>query len=383
MASHKYYDLSSDNDDSYDEDDGYSSCSSEDDGDGFQRLPSKTNHNAKVTVTSSGQDPLWGRTILHLDIDCFYVQAEEIQRELRKSDKPIPPMAIGQKHIIVTANYIARSLGVKKLQSKREALETCPTLWIIDRSDLRQYRKFSRAVYEAFRRTIYELYRRVFRDTSTSMEAILKRVACVRGTMDEMMTDLSTVVNKISNEPDGGEAVLSKLIPSQRIEEQHKLHVFGEDSQTPVELVEDQTGARTTVSFHSSNSYGTQNLARSRRNIHESHNGNKMECRKRLEIADQLGRYICFHVQKQTQFHTTVGISVSPLLAKIASGLTKPKAINVLLPWRTSELLYCMPLRKMPNVGHRTMKALEGALREEMAYGERGVQETNTPFPVL
>ena len=95
MASHKYYDLSSDDNGSYGNHYGDSSCSSSEDDDDDNDYGSSSN-------ATNGQDPLWGRTILHLDIDCFYVQAEEIERGLRKSDKPIPPMAIGQKHIIVS-----------------------------------------------------------------------------------------------------------------------------------------------------------------------------------------------------------------------------------------------------------------------------------------
>ena len=77
MATHKYYDLSSDND-SYGNSDS-SGSSSEDDYDDVY-------HDGSASI--SGQDPLWGRTILHLDIDCFYVQAEEIERGLRSSGKP-------------------------------------------------------------------------------------------------------------------------------------------------------------------------------------------------------------------------------------------------------------------------------------------------------
>lgn len=207
----------------------------------------------------------------------------------------------------------------------------------------------------------------------------MKRVPCERGFMDEMMGELSTVVNKIANEQDGGDTVLSRLETAQQNETPHKLHIFGEDSRTSIELVEDQTGATTTVS--SRNNHGAQNLSQLRRNIHESHNGNRTECRKRLQIATQLARFICWRIQKQTQFHTTVGISVSPLLAKLASGLTKPKAINVLLPWRSSKLLYAMPLRKMPHVGSGTMRVLEGALRERMTAVES--QESASPCTVM
>jgi nucleotidyltransferase/DNA polymerase involved in DNA repair len=261
---------------------------------------------------------------------------------------------------------LARSLGVKKLQLKSEALEACPSLWIVDGSDLRHYRKHSRLVYDAFRQAVGESYRHVFGDPSSPLEHVMKNVPCQRGAMDEMMGDLTEVVNKLVAEPDKGETTLSKFFQHQEGQPQ-KTHIFGDDSQcSVVHLVEDQTNTSTTVSFNSAGiSKVNRNLSHPRRNIHETHKGSKIACRQRLEVACRLGRFICQSIQNRTKFHTTIGLSVSPLLAKLACGLTKPKAINVLLPWRSSDLIYGMPLRKMPNVGHRTMQALEGAILVE------------------
>jgi hypothetical protein len=98
MSGHKYYDLSSDNDS---DDVSFGSESSNDD------VFAQDNSSAAMI---SGQDPLWVRTIVHLDIDCFYVQAEEIERGLRDSGRPIPPLAIGQKHIIVSKFAVGLSI---------------------------------------------------------------------------------------------------------------------------------------------------------------------------------------------------------------------------------------------------------------------------------
>jgi hypothetical protein len=89
MSGNKYYDFASDND--VNEDASYGSD-----------CESSSSEDECRSVVASGQDPLWGRTIVHLDIDCFYVQAEEIERGLRNMGRPIPPLAIGQKHIIVS-----------------------------------------------------------------------------------------------------------------------------------------------------------------------------------------------------------------------------------------------------------------------------------------
>ena len=49
-------------------------------------------------------DPCLGhsRTIIHVDIDCFYAQVEM----LRNPDLRNIPLGIQQKHIVVTCNYV-------------------------------------------------------------------------------------------------------------------------------------------------------------------------------------------------------------------------------------------------------------------------------------
>jgi nucleotidyltransferase/DNA polymerase involved in DNA repair len=378
------------------------------------------------------RDPLWGRSILHLDVDCFYCQCEEIDRHLRIAHNNVTvengngdgdafnngttsttasnstttsqrPLAIGQKHIIVTCNYEARRFGVKKLQSRVGAIQACPQLMIVEGSDLRQYRRHSRAVYGAFRRAVLNIARAVLdapgaspgdddgdgdddydydiQENTTSGrkgipdDELARFVPARKGSMDEMMVDLSVVVDSLHKqhhrrESHGGDAIVGKMeehIISILGIDYHDLmgagngwYIFGEKSSTSVtNMVEDQTGAATTVSFLDP----PIKLSESRRNIHElNRSGDKQACLQRLHIASQLATYICNFINQETDFSTTVGVSVSPLLAKLASGLKKPKSINMLYPWRSSILMNGMPLRKMHDIGYKTMKVLEGVL---------------------
>ncbi|KFQ95384.1 DNA polymerase iota, partial [Nipponia nippon] len=84
------------------------------------------------------------RVIVHVDLDCFYAQVEMIRNpELR--DKPL---GVQQKNIVVTCNYEARKLGVKKLMSVRDAKEKCPQLVLVNGEDLTPYREMSYKVTE-------------------------------------------------------------------------------------------------------------------------------------------------------------------------------------------------------------------------------------------
>jgi DNA polymerase iota len=319
---------------------------------------------------------LWSRSILHLDIDCFYCQCEEIDRNLRDI-KPLRPLAIGQKHIIVTCNYEARKYGVKKLQGRENAMAACPDLWIVEGSDLQHYRRHSRAVYEAFRLAIQEIASELYSSSSSSLPP--PKVPVRKGTMDEMMADVTAAVEIMIAKNEQHEGMRNP----NAINQDQVLYIFGDSALTSAAvLVEDQTGQEALVSFDNNNSSNNDSngLAESRKNIHEAHGTeqDQQACRTRLFVASQLAARICQRILDATGFHTTVGISVSPLLAKLASGLNKPKSVNLLYPWRSSRLMYYMPLRKMHNVGHRTMRALEGNMPSSSSSPSGGKKDMKT-----
>ena len=83
------------------------------------------------------------RTIIHVDIDCFYAQVEMIRNpELRNL-----PLGVQQKHIVVTCNYVARKRGVKKLSFVSDAKKKCPDLVLVNGEDLTVYREFSGKIH--------------------------------------------------------------------------------------------------------------------------------------------------------------------------------------------------------------------------------------------
>ena len=79
------------------------------------------------------------RTIIHIDVDCFYAQVEM----LRDPSLALKPLGIQQKNIVVTCNYVARQRGVGKCQYITEAMKVCPDLVLVNGEDLARYRKVS------------------------------------------------------------------------------------------------------------------------------------------------------------------------------------------------------------------------------------------------
>ncbi|XP_065745691.1 DNA polymerase iota isoform X7 [Phocoena phocoena] len=84
------------------------------------------------------------RVIVHVDLDCFYAQVEMISHPELKGK----PLGVQQKYLVVTCNYEARELGVKKLMNVRDAKEKCPQLVLVNGEDLTRYREMSYKVTE-------------------------------------------------------------------------------------------------------------------------------------------------------------------------------------------------------------------------------------------
>ncbi|XP_030369717.1 DNA polymerase iota [Scaptodrosophila lebanonensis] len=84
------------------------------------------------------------RTIIHLDMDCFYAQVEEIRDPTLRTR----PLGIQQKNIVVTCNYVARAQGVRKLMLIAEAQRLCPQLVLVNGEDLAPYRLMSQKIFD-------------------------------------------------------------------------------------------------------------------------------------------------------------------------------------------------------------------------------------------
>ncbi|KAF0980958.1 hypothetical protein FDP41_012746 [Naegleria fowleri] len=82
--------------------------------------------------------------IIHLDIDCFYAQCEEVENPSYRD----VPLGIQQNQTISTVNYCARlRYGVPKMTRVSKAKEICPQLVIIP-ARMEIYREMSRKIFE-------------------------------------------------------------------------------------------------------------------------------------------------------------------------------------------------------------------------------------------
>ena len=333
----------------------------DDDGLGMMNSPFTSRYECDL----SSNHNLWSRVILHLDVDCFYCQCEELDRRLDKN----VPLAIGQKHIVVTCNYAARARGVTKLQLRTQAKKVCPDLLIVEGSDLERYRQHSRAIYNAFRKCLKQISEEMVEQSEPAAKGIeasqVKIPVQKTGGMDEIIADITAAVIFYQQRQPQDSAGPSNL-------SDESFFIFGQNTTTEIVLVEDQTGQKTVVD-HNYNPDTLQLLPANRRNVHEkfgSHLDHR-ECQSRLLVgAHLIANRLRQFVLQQTGFTTSIGISVNPMLSKLAI-LQKPNCTNVLYPWKSPELLYSMPLRKVPKIGRGTIRALESTLQDQYWHDQQ------------
>jgi DNA polymerase iota len=260
-------------------------------------------------------DPSSQRIILHMDVDCFYCQCECLFRKI-----PVDrPLAIGQKHIVVTCNYAAREVGVTKLQLRDDAVRACPHLLIVEGSDLERYRIYARQIYQTLRRVCKELH---------------PNVSVAKGSMDEAMVDLTPAVVDLEQKEQEAPTTLQIFSESSIFVCNHQ---GGEDILPSHDIVASREAA--------------QSLER--RGI-VGH----------LHIAAKLALLVRNTILEETGFTTTFGVSSNPLLSKISSGLRKPGTVNILYPWRGAQVVRSMGLRAIPGLGRGVVGALRPCLNE-------------------
>ena len=91
--------------------------------------------------------------LAHLDLDAFYAAVEQLEQpELRTR----PLVVGGDPHgrgVVATANYVARTFGIRSAMSCAEALRRCPQAVFL-RPRMSVYAEYSRAVWQAVREVV-------------------------------------------------------------------------------------------------------------------------------------------------------------------------------------------------------------------------------------
>jgi DNA polymerase-4 len=93
------------------------------------------------------------RIVAHVDLDAFFAAVEELEQPELASQ----PLVVGGdprgRGVVATANYVARTYGIRSAMSCAEALRRCPHAVFVPPRH-RTYAEYSRAVWSAIREVV-------------------------------------------------------------------------------------------------------------------------------------------------------------------------------------------------------------------------------------
>ena len=92
---------------------------------------------------------VWTEPILHVDMDAFFVEVERLDDPTLR-DRPVAVGGGGNRGVIASASYEARSHGVHSAQPTAIALRLCPDLVVVT-PDHNRYGAVSEQVFDIFR----------------------------------------------------------------------------------------------------------------------------------------------------------------------------------------------------------------------------------------
>ncbi|MEL7221415.1 MAG: DNA polymerase IV, partial [Bacteroidota bacterium] len=106
------------------------------------------NNETELPVTKE-RGSIVGQTIIHLDLDAFFVSVECL---LNSKLKGVPLIVGGSSNrgVVASCSYEARKFGVHAAMPTRMALQLCPDARVIS-GDMESYSKYSRLITDIIR----------------------------------------------------------------------------------------------------------------------------------------------------------------------------------------------------------------------------------------
>uniref|UniRef100_A0A2M4CIB5 Putative dna polymerase iv n=1 Tax=Anopheles darlingi TaxID=43151 RepID=A0A2M4CIB5_ANODA len=243
------------------------------------------------------------RVIIHIDMDYFYAQVEEVLNPSLKDR----PFAVKQRFCVVTSNYIARDLGIRKLQPVKEALAICPELVLVNGEDLTKYKAMSQRINEIMHRF------------TPHVEKL---------GLDENYLDVTELTAERLEQLDGESSISNANVQTERVV--GLIHPPPEDRQR--------------------SEYSDRELFRS---------CCLCGCDRRLILATHIAQEIRECIFRELGLRCCAGIAHNKLLAKLVGAMNKPNKQTVLLPTASSSFVASLGcVRSLTGIGEKTAQTL-------------------------
>jgi DNA polymerase iota len=267
--------------------------------------------------------------IVHIDYDSFYAAVFESQTPSLRS----LPLAVRQKQIIVTCNYVARARGLYKLQLLADAQRMCPDLVVVAGENLDAFRDASAALWRRLR--------------AASWAGGVERLG-----LDEVFLDVSDIVD-------------------------WNLRALGHDPSRAFFRTGDGQGFAFDATKLAGHGFEEPDPGRhdEHRQEHRQEHRHESEAeRLRLVLGSHLAAWLRADLEQNLGYSATAGVATNKLLAKMVGSLNKPRSQTTLLPSRSTRgptamaasihaLLDPLDIGALPGIGHATAAKLRSHLR--------------------
>ncbi|RMZ85211.1 hypothetical protein DV738_g406, partial [Chaetothyriales sp. CBS 135597] len=278
------------------------------------------------------------RLIIHFDYDCFYASVVEAENPALKS----VPLAIQQKQIVVTCNYEARRLGLRKLQLITEARKVCPEVVIVLGEDLTKFRAASKELYDFLRSRIW----------SHRAERL---------GFDEVWLDCTDMV-------------------------EYNLRLLNPNNLAASFFCLDMDDPTKGFDFDATAPFGPTCPKQMAEGINASLQDDDGELRLRVVLGSHLARYLRHELESQKGYTATVGIAPNKTLAKLVGNVHKPRNQTTIMPpyghlgYSTSTVTDFMDgheIGQVPGIGFKIAQRLRarilGQTPDDVQEGEEEV----------
>lgn len=206
-----------------------------------------------------------------------------------------PRINLEQKQIIVTCNYKARQLGLRKLQLVSEAKKQVPELVIVLGEELGRFRDASKALYSYIQ--------------SFTWSGKVERLG-----FDEVFLDITDIV-------DYNQALLN---PNDLANSYFQLNISDPTVGFPFDATKVAGHSYPPGLFQDGESAKALSVRPS------LSNGDSLTTR--LILGSHFAKHLRLRLEEEKGYTSTVGISTNKLLSKLAGNVHKPKAQTTLLP---------------------------------------------------
>ncbi|CAM9529991.1 unnamed protein product, partial [Ectocarpus sp. 12 AP-2014] len=322
------------------------------------------------------------------------------------------PIGIRQKYLLVTCNYAARRLGVRKMESLAEAKRRCPSLVVMDGEDLTRYREASEAIFSGGTLLEAQTGLEISLDVDGSTTSGIGGSSVGNGEQGTDSNGNMTNHDRIIANPRGGTPSASarqhpgRSTPPRVTESSHlaragRLVPTGENqgtSQGSTGSVESGRGMRREAvsSDIGSGSVGGSKQALSGPEDRDSRSGRgsgsggtagvvqgtgggcRCGCHERLSAASAFAERVRKGLFEAVGYTCSAGIGCSKMTAKLAGELNKPDQQTTILPEHAMSMITQLPLRKLPGCGYSTC----AKIKAELGFTESR-QLQGAPWPLL